>query len=168
MNIIEENKLRVLAADLSAAEPLPGPLRQAFGEDSIAVGTYEVRKAVHADWIILEQWDSPIYREFLEQAKPEGATRDTVNWTLAEQMCLVYQFTHDVRSVRKLLKSGKDALVDAAMEMAETMDSPLAMKLFVAANQQMARNFNTAVKHAAEKDGGDPFPAAEPAAAKTG
>lgn len=169
MGTKENMAIRVLAADRAAAEPLPGPLKDAFCGEPVTVGGLTIRKAVHADWVILERLNSPIYQEFLEAQKPEGS-RDPVKWSQAEQFELVYLFTRPVLEAKEILDAGRKAFSDEAFKACSDLSTAEFLALVGGASRALVKNFQTAVSHEPEQkgeDGSNPFPVAGQPPAKT-
>lgn len=125
--------LRNEAGKRAAADPLPGPLADAFLKDSIPVGVgISVRRIVASDWHILKALDSPILRQLLELQKDE-ALREETEYSDSEQCEMVYQFTHAPKQCRELLKMGRETYRSTAQDYCDSGIDFAQMPLIIAA-----------------------------------
>jgi hypothetical protein len=144
--------LKSEAGKRASADPLPGPLAQAFGPENITVGKYQVRPLVAYDWAILKLINSPVYRQMLEfmqnSEKPEIVEpKDQELWQL------IYILTRPCREVKKVFDQGVNKLRDAAdeefgMEMNPMEIAQLSSACFVQVQGFMA----TMVKYAPQEE----------------
>jgi len=111
-----EQQLIEDATRRAAAEPLPGPLSQAFLSDAIDCGHgLFVRRIVASDWIVLKWLDSPLYKMTLEVQKDE-AIREDINYEESEGYEMVWQFTHTPKQNRELKARGREVYRETAFE----------------------------------------------------
>ena len=106
----------------AAADPLPGPLADAFLKGAIPWGDGRfVRRVVASDWKILKALDSPIFRQMLEaQKKPE--LREETVYSDEDQWEMCWQFTHTPAENRALIAKGREAYRAAAETWADETD----------------------------------------------
>jgi hypothetical protein len=144
-----------MAAMRALATPLPGPVAAAFFPGGISVAGYSVRKLVAFDHVFWQFTKSPILEMLLELAKPEQA-RETVKSTDEQEWEIALQFTTSPRDLRELMKSGREAVAEAAFEKFGAGESKETVSLILlACFEQIRKNFETSNQYAADaKEGG--------------
>lgn len=153
---IEDHNLSQLASRRASADPLPGPLADAFAKGAIAVGELKVRKVVASDWVTFKRIKSPVLEMVLEIQQSAGspdATIPEVEFTDQQQWEMCWQFTHTPAEVRVALDDGFFSDY-ARRDIADAPDVQVPL-IITAAMEQIKRSWQTAVKFAAgmEKDG---------------
>src|ERR1017187_6604772 len=114
--------LREEANKRAAADPLPGPLADAFLKGAIPWGDGRfVRRVVASDWKILKGLDSPIFRQILEPQKDPTLREETV-YSDEEQWEMCWQFTHSPADNRALMAKGRPAYRAEAEKWADETD----------------------------------------------
>lgn len=167
--IATDQFLKNEAAKRAGADPLPGPLTQAFGPENIQVGKYSVRPIVAYDWAILKLINSPVYRQMLEVMQ-EGEKAKSVEPKDAELWQLIYVLTRPCMEVKRVFDKGEQALRDAAdIEIGMNLNPMEVSQLSAACFVQVQGFMATMVKYAPaeEKEGEDKsgFSSAGPAPA---
>ena len=87
----------------AAAEPLPGPLREAFAPEPVQAGGLRVRPLVHYDFVILRRLDSPLLKQLAAAADKARGRKKSANaetpWTDEDGYEMIYQFTRPAEEV---------------------------------------------------------------------
>lgn len=106
------------------AEPLPGPLSQAFTLEEMQVFGFTLRPVVAGDFILLKKLNSPLYRHVFaldEHARkikageiPENAPPPKSDYDEEECVEMIFQFTRPISEVRAALRSGREAFRETA------------------------------------------------------
>lgn len=104
---------RHAAMAAAAAEPFPGPLKDAFAAGPIRLGDYTVREFVPMDAAILRRIDSPFYRQILEILKPKEQRQPTPVAD-ADEWAVIYLFTRSCAEAESKLNEGAAAFAQAA------------------------------------------------------
>lgn len=142
---IAAHEARMAARQAAAADPLPGPLMEAFSPDPISFHGSELRPMVAYDLTILKKLNSPLFRHLLEMEKPEEE-RVKVEFEDDDVWELVFLFTRPVAEANILLRKGRDVFYKSAMEAfgykAELGSLPIAE---IAVTNHFARALATAV-----------------------
>jgi hypothetical protein len=150
------------------AEPLPGPLSQAFTLDELKQFGFTIRPVVASDFILLKRLDSPLYRQTFALAEharqikaqeiPPDAQPPVTKYDDEECVEMIYQFTRPLEEVRRVLKRGRDHFRETAL--ATITDAiPIAQmdaypRLVTTVIENFTAAFSTAVEYgASEKDG---------------
>jgi len=141
-----EQQLIEDATRRAAAEPLPGPLSQAFLSDAIDCGRgLFVRRIVASDWIVLKWLDSPLYKMTLEVQKDE-AIREDIKYEESEGYEMVWQFTHSPKQNRELMAKGREAYrAKAFEEVGDSQDIQTLSRCIQAIGKQVVSSFETKV-----------------------
>lgn len=147
--------LRAEASKRASADPLPGPLANAFGPLSLKVCGMEVRPLVAYDWAIMKAMNAPIYRQMLEwmqnQEHPEKA--DKVEFTDQEGWELIFLLTRSCEAADEVFEKGKQAFSRAARrEIGMKLHTGQVALLAEACLQQVRAHMETMVKYAAEAE----------------
>ncbi|MDE2097606.1 MAG: hypothetical protein KGL39_10195 [Patescibacteria group bacterium] len=143
--------LRQEAMKRAAADPLPGPLSDAFLKDAVDVGKgIFVRRVVASDWHILKALNSPILRQLLELQKDE-TLREETEYSDLEQAEMVYQFTHSPKQCRELLKMGREIFSSTSQDYCDTSVDFSQMPMIIAAiTKQLSDCISASVSYGAE------------------
>lgn len=145
----------------ASMEPLPGPLADAFGPDTIINGI-RIRPVVHYDLVILRQLNSPLYRHMLEMGKPENE-RQEIKYTDDDGYMLVWQFTTPISQVREELGRGHESLKACALAAtAYRLPPPVMAALITGVLDNFKRSFDVAVKYGAPEKEGESFSPSKP------
>ena len=119
---LENAVMEDMANTRAANEPIPSIINEAFIDNDIivktSIGNVKIRKLKAIDITIFKMTDSPIYRLLMDDIK-EGEGKDTFKTIFPEEevlFSLIYQFTHDVKDIYKLIKKDKEAYHDKAIE----------------------------------------------------
>jgi hypothetical protein len=152
----------------AAAEPLPGPLAQAFAGGPLTHAGVTLRPMVASDIVILKQLRSPLYLRLIEHAKAEEE-RKGIEFTDEEGFEMIYQFAVPLRQVRDELAKGREFFRSQAVERIGDQVNPADLKLLselVVLN--LANAFSTAVNYGNKTTGeGESFFTKPPAPLKT-
>jgi hypothetical protein len=134
----EEAAAKAYAAEMAAdvvkrkacAEPFPGPLHEAFAAEPPTVAGIKLRAMVAADFILLKQLGSPLYRRSFDLAEHQrrinageiaaDAPPPSTSFTEEELAEMVYQLMQPARDARRVLAQGREHFREKAM--AEVMD----------------------------------------------
>lgn len=133
------------AGKRALAEPLPGPLRDAWAlPDSIKVGPYEVRPFYDIDFEFLSLIQHPLYKEMLaSQSGKEAAEEFFPRGPAAWELCWI--MTRSVDDVEAAIKlGGRVALAAAAKKEFSMKQLSALMQLVTAATRQMSVYWSTA------------------------
>lgn len=128
----------------AAAEPLPGPLRDAFAiQPRIKVGPYNVRPVVDGDFETLALLEHPVYKIITFQEKdlefqPRGQAAWELYWILTRSL-------DEVDAV--LEKSGVAGLRAAAKKEFRALQLPALMELNKAFLAQVKTYWSTAISY---------------------
>ena len=146
-----ERQLQTDARRRAAADPLPGPVAEAFLEGPITIGKWTIRRVVLSDWAILRGLKSPIIQQMLEMQKPLEI-RETVPYTDEDGWEMIWQFTHTPAENRALLAKGRSVYRETAItEIGDAIEVGEGELIVQAVNQQIMRSFATAVKHGTDE-----------------
>lgn len=145
---LEQSRIKMLAQKRASADPLPGPLAEAFIPGGIKVGEFTIRKIVASDWIILKQIGSPLHKQMLEwRQNPKNPTNVEMDEQQEKELC--YQFTRPVVEVREMLAAGSEAFQSAVTsEIGDKVDVHNIKIMALAVMEQVARSWSTAVEYA--------------------
>ncbi len=158
-NGLTEEQLRNHGLDRAAekranADPLPGPLADAFTNGPIKVGKWQVRQIVAYDWTIMKAINSPLFQQMLEADKPEGEQKET-EFTEVQTYEICWQFTRSIEEVDAVFtKAGHVGVTIAAKKaIAYQVTSPEEIAdILEAVTKQVMNAFATALKYKAEKE----------------
>ena len=146
---VTDHVLRVAAAPIANADPLPGPLLEAFDNVPIKVGQFEVRPVVAADWLILKRLNSPLYRQAIETESVPIETSDD------DGIEIIYQFTRPAKEVRAVLAQGLEHFKEQAKQaIADECNMAQLEELIAAVRIQLQRTYTTALAYVQEKESG--------------
>lgn len=152
------------------ADPLPGPLAEAFDPEPITVGEFTVRPYVPFDMVVLRKIGSPLLRQMQEMNKPEEERTGT-DYGDEEEFEMIFQFITPVEVVRDLIRQGRQAFKDAAWEKVANnpkLNAVLHAQLTEAVTTQFLRAFSTVLSYGGGQAGEEtPFPTRQPAAPAT-
>jgi hypothetical protein len=167
-----QNEIRVQAGVVAAADPLPGPLVDAFTPCDIEVEGYTVRPLVAYDWAIMKKLNSPIYRQMLEVMQ-NGEKAKEVSNEPEEMWDMIFLLTRTCSEADSFFKKGVEAFRDQAKkEIGFKMNLAEVARLADACTQQIYAHMQTMVSYAAKEEEGEvkTFPQAEqiPATASAG
>ena len=141
------------------ADPLPGPLLDAFAPELPTFCGIPLREVVPTDLGLLKRLDSPLHREMLQLAKPIEE-RAGIEYTDEELWELLYLFTRPARDARAALARGRPEFREAALSHADKLPAGAFAKrneLLAAISQIWLRAFSTLVEHAPPPGEGDSF-----------
>ena len=160
---IERHSRRVSATAEASADPLPGPLADAFPTVDIIVHGIHVRPVVAADFPILRKLQSPRYRQMLEAAKPPEL-RTPTEFTDEDGWEMIYQFTNPALAVELALAQGRAHFRRIAHEQIGMRMNPfIAAQVAEAVGEQMKRSYETALRYKAAGEAKEVFTAPPPA-----
>lgn len=112
------------AAPGAAADPLPGPLVDAFLPESVVVAGLTLRPLHLTDVAILKRLEHPILKEIAEALKP-AEERRPIPYQIEDALELLFAWSRPLPEVRAILAEGRQAFRERAM--VETGDKlPLA------------------------------------------
>lgn len=163
----------------AAADPLPGPLLDAYLPEPFQAAGLELRPVVPSDIAMLKRLKSPLI-ELMKQSAAAHALPDSgaapepkVEFGDEEVWELVYLWTHAPRENRALLAKGAPAFREAAMAMADGLPMAVATQgreIMNAIVGNYLRAFSTRLAHApaASGEGNFPKPPAHGATASAG
>lgn len=135
------------------ADPLPGPLANAFGGELVHVGPFAIRPLVAYDMALLKKLDSPLYHQMLEAAKPAEEQRQ-MDWTDEDGYEMVYQFSRTPSECRAALAKGREHFREMACQsVADIVDPMLLAKAVEVIAKQIQGVFETAIKFGAAEEG---------------
>jgi hypothetical protein len=125
--VIDDNKenlqdieIKNIANERAMREPLPGIVANALDDKDVIVNTtigpITVRKSKGIDHVIFKLTNCPIYRAIMQ----EITEIDVIRGMFFEEAAfdLIYQFTHDAKSVYALVKEDYNKYHDEAMKLA--------------------------------------------------
>lgn len=142
-----EQKLNSLATKRALADPMPGPLGEAFTSKTIEVGGKQVYKVVPRYFLALKAIKSPLIemmQDIVSSGKVDTELKDEEAW----EICWI--FTHSPAEVREKLSKGVAALKEASqVEIGDAEDYPVNL-VIIAVMEQLKRHLATAVKYTAE------------------
>lgn len=139
--------LRQEAIARATADPLPGPLTNAFAKGAIKVGGDNVRKIVASDWTVFKQIDSPLLR-MVQELQQNPGVNPNVDFTELEQQTICWQFLNHPKRVREIIEAGtlKETVIQ---EIADEYDAGVLNLILFAVMEQMKRGWQTALKYSA-------------------
>lgn len=141
------------ASRRAMADPLPGPLTEAFLSEDIMVDEIRVRPVMAGDFVLFKQLNSPIYRNILEADKPESERKEMILEDDSEAFQMIYQFTRPAFEVRNALKLGMESFKETAMrEVADKYHPEKVARLVSAVAEQVRRSFGTAQKYGSDRE----------------
>ncbi len=154
------------------AEPMPGPLNDAFNPVVPVFCGLTLREVVPTDMGLLKRLDSPLFREMAQLAKPPEE-RSTLTYEDDEIWELLYLFTRPARAARATLAIGRPAFREAALAFADALPVAaigLKQQLLAIINQLWMRAFSTLIEYAPPPaaDGSFPLPPAQPTTGSVG
>lgn len=166
-----DRELRRRDAVASAnADPLPGPLADAFDPEPLSVGHFTVRPYVPFDMVVLRKLESPLLKQMAELAKPEEERRPT-EFDDMDEAVMIFQFITPIERVRDLVQRGARAFRAAAeQEIAfnPRINAVLQAQLVQAVTKQFLRAFSTVINYGGGESGKKgPFPTAQPEVSET-
>ncbi len=142
-----EAVLENLANKRASADPLPGPLGQAFCEGPIEVAGVTVYPVVPRYFQALKALNSPLIsmlQDVVQSGKMDTELEDEKAW----EICWI--FTHTGKQVREQIAKGKESLSELAIEtVGESSDYPVGL-VMAAVMEQIKRHMTTAIKHTAD------------------
>lgn len=104
---------RAHAMRQAAAEPLPGPLLEAFAGVPAHAGGLQVRPLVSYDWVILKRINSPLIRQLAAVAagmkgrrngKDRKGKRAETEWSDEQGYEMIYQFTRPAEELHRFFE----------------------------------------------------------------
>lgn len=108
--VYRETIKRQAAAEKVNGDPAPGPLAGAFLPEKLEHLGIEIREMQYFDILLLKKLDSPLFRRLKELSKPIGE-RKPAPFTDEEGFEMVFQFTHDIFEVQKLILRGREVFL---------------------------------------------------------
>lgn len=156
----------------AAADPLPGPLLEAFLPEPLVAAGFELRDCVASDWAILKRLDSPILRELQSLALDPALPKPEIVYEEEDIWELLYLWTQPVREVRALLAKGRPAFREAVLEQTADRFSFEIVKdrnaILGALAKNLFRALSTRLTHQPSGDDGPNFHKAQPPTASAG
>lgn len=146
---------RVAATAQANADPLPGPLADAFAHVPQTIAGLTVRPLVHYDFVLLKRLGSPLLEQLSKVGSGDQVKSETP-FTDEQGYEMIYQFTRPAKLAAVVLARGREVFAQAALEEIGMALGPVDVAaLVVAVQREFIRAFSTAVKY------GSPAPAAE-------
>lgn len=135
------------ASKRASADPLPGPLKEAFCDGPISIGGKTVYQVVPRHILALKALGSPLI-SILQDVVQTGKVETDLSEEQAWEICWI--FTHTGSEVRQMLSKGVPALKEASQsEVGDAPEYPVQL-VTIAVMTQLKRHLETAVKHSAE------------------
>ena len=151
----------------AAADPLPGPLADAFAPNLEPIAGISLRPVVARDLALLRQLDSPLVRQLAQWRKPAGE-RAEVQCTEEEGWEIIYQFSRPARQAAADLACGRTHFTRLATEFAADLSLGAVSQLCARAAHNLIASFATAVRYDAKpQEGATEVFTAPPATPKT-
>lgn len=140
---LERDTALATAAD---ANPLPGPLFEAFDPEPIRFGNIAVRSVVAFDFIVLRKLESPLLAR-LEQLFKAPEERSPVEFSDAQEADMIQQFTSSIATVRKDIARGVDHFRSRARLLLREDGLPALLRpqLLLGIQAEFARCWSTAI-----------------------
>ncbi len=147
--VSEEQKLKYnaeqIAGELAHSQPFPGPLTDAFVNETIQIGQFKVRPIMLGDWIILQKIDSPLFRML---------TDPDVQFSQSDVCEIAFQFTRPAKEIRSLISHGVPLFKEKALEViGDSVSTPVINELVAAVRTQLERYYNIQIKYAQDQAG---------------
>lgn len=156
----------------AAADPLPGPLLEAFLPEPLRAAGFNLRDVVASDWAILRKLDSPILKELQGLALNPDLPKPEVHYDEEDIWELLFLWTRPVREVRALLAKGRPQFREAVLQLtADTFPASIANErqtILEVLAKNLFRSLSTRLGHAPAGDDGPGFPKAPPQTASAG
>ena len=162
----------VAGAHAASADPLPGPLLDAFLPELLTAAGIELRPVVAADFAILKRLNSPLLQELKNASLPKDLPKPEVRYDEEDVWELVYLWSHRPPDARALLAKGRQAYREAAL--AATADKlpfivvQQGQDIMRALVANVLRAFATKVNHQPAGDSGGNFPSGQQATGLAG
>lgn len=156
----------------AAADPMPGPLLDAFLPEPLKVIGLELRPLVATDIAILKRIKSPLIDLFSQAAIDPELPRPVVTFEEEDLWEIVYLWTRPLPLSRAVLATGRQNFRETAL--AETGDKlPINVvadhgAIVGALERHFVNAFATRISHAATRDENFPMPPAQPVTGSAG
>lgn len=157
---VKELRQEAAQARQAVAEPLPGPLKDAFWiPPSIAVGPFSIRPFVDIDYEFLSKLNHPLHQKFKNAIEGKGEAEDEMVFLPKgpDAWCLFWIFTRSPDEVETVLnqENGKDLLLTAARKEFSRLRTPALAALFTAVMRQISLSNLTTIEYVeADKENG--------------
>lgn len=156
----------------TAADPLPGPLLEAFLPEPLVAAGYTLREVVAADWAILKKLDSPILKELQGLAMNPDLPRPEIAYTEEDIWELLFLWTRPPREVRACLARGRPEFREHVLrETADALPASIVQErgaILTALASNLVRALATRVTHQPAGEDGPNFRKAPPGTASAG
>jgi|SRR3974390_361677 len=155
----------------AAADPLPGPLVDAFWPSDISVDKFKVRPLVAYDWAIMKRINSPIYRQMLEVMQ-KGDKASEIEAEPEELWDLIFLLTRPCAESDAFFKKGVEGFKEEAKkEIGFKLHTAVVAQLAQACTDQIFTHMTTMLSYAPKPEEGevknftkaDPTPATDSA-----
>lgn len=163
----------VQAGHAAAADPLPGPLLDAFLPPELTAAGIKLRPLVASDWAILKKIDSPILKELQATALDPNLPKPEIKYEEEDIWELLFIFSTPPERLRREMTMGRENFRNVAMQLtADKLPFEVVMQrrqILEALAQNIVRPFATRLAHQpAGRDAPESFRAAPPATASAG
>jgi len=150
---VADYQARLEETTAASVEPLPGPLKEAFGVADLK-SPLRLRPVVHYDLVLLRALDSPLFKHLEAQAL--GAEAPRTEFSDEQGYEMLYLFTIPCKEAKAQIEQlGSEGFRQRAFDEIATALSPAA---FAAAILELQENFinafTTAVRYEAEVPAG--------------
>lgn len=143
---LRRSEARHQKMEQAAANPLPGPLFDAYAHLPETIAGLTIRPLVHYDFVLLKQLDSPLLRHL--RAATDGAETPPTPYGDDEGYELIFLFTRPARDAAAILARGRSVFRRAAVEMIGMNVSPADTALLMkAVEREVLRAFATVVNY---------------------
>lgn len=163
--------LRGEASKRASADPLPGPLANAFASlpISVTVSTingeqkeYKVRPLVAYDWAMFKQLNSPVFRMMQEIMQVGVEKAEMINAEPHEDWELCYLLTRPCAESDRVFMKGRAGFTQSAKEeFGFQLDTAQIVELMKACLEQVRAHMSTMTKYAVQAEAQD-APAGSP------
>lgn len=141
-----EQKLNSLATKRALADPLPGPVGEAFCSGPIEVGGKIVYQIVPRHFTALKMLNSPLI-SVMQDVVSTGAVDTIFSDEQSWELCWV--FTHTGKEVKEALDKGGLFIKSLCEEIGDIPNYPVAL-VVAAIMEQLKRHMETSIRFTAE------------------
>lgn len=156
-NALDMN-LRAEASKRASADPLPGPLANAYGSLPITIAgpdrdgveiSFTIRPLVAYDWALLKKLNSPVFRLMLEVQQVGIEKAELKDAQDFEDWELIYLLSRPCEEADAVFCSGRDKFAqEAKSKVAFRLHTGMVAKLVQACLHQIFTHFSTMNKYA--------------------
>lgn len=166
--VVEKYKAENLTALAAMADPLPGPLKEAFAPDlTVAVGEHRLRPFYDADFEMLAMLNHPL-QKMMESAMEDGKEPDLPLPRGPQAWQAIWLLTTDIDAAEDMFRQGVDKVKEAARLKFSRKGIHELAQLYTGVVKQMSRYWNPVLAYGpaeAEAAPGEEKPAANPSTA---